>query len=128
MPKKSPPEQEGLAMVVALHSRVRVEQLLELSFFFVALKSFHNFSAFENKDRGNCSDAVLNSQLHVLRYVDLANFGFAFVISCQLVNDWTQSFARASAFRVKVNQYGAVRAEYISVEAVSCKFCRHFVS
>jgi hypothetical protein len=33
-----------------------------------------------------------------LSNVDFSNFGFSFVLSCQFVDDWTQSFARSSAF------------------------------
>ena len=77
---------------------MRVEQSLKLVFFSVALKSLYDFAALENKDRGYCSDTVLYGELHVLRNVELSNFGFAFVFSCQFVDDWTQSFARSSAF------------------------------
>ena len=76
---------------------VRVDQFLELRFFPIALKSFNNFTIFEQEDGWNCCDTVLHGKFHVLGNVEFANFGIAVVIAGQLINDWTQSFARPSA-------------------------------
>ena len=59
--------------------RVGVDELLQLSLLFVALRSRDNLATFENDDRRNGHDVVLRSELHVVGYVYFANFGSTFV-------------------------------------------------
>lgn len=82
-----------------------VENSLQSFFVLVALHAFDNFAALKDKNCWNSRNAVLNCQRHVLANVDFANFGFAFVVGCQLINDWTQSLARRSAIGIKIDQH-----------------------
>lgn len=111
-----------------LHRCVTVDQTLKLGFFAVASESLNDFSAFEDEDRWNCCDTVLHSEIHVLGDVDLSYFGFSVVIGSQLVNDWTQSLARASALGIEIDQYRSFRTEHIGFESIGCEFCRHVFS
>ena len=105
-----------------------VDQLLEISFLAIASKSLNDFATLENKDGWDSCDPVLDGEIHVLGDVDFSNFGVSVVIGRQLINDWTQSFAWASAVGIEINQYRCIRTEHVGLECVGCKFCRHVFS
>lgn len=105
-----------------------VDQLLKICFFTEASKSFNHFAAFEKQQCWNCRNAVLHSEIHVLGDVDLSYFGVAVVIGCQLINDWTQSFARSSTLGVEIDQYWSLRTKHVRFERVGCEFCCHVYS
>ena len=75
---------------------MRIDQLLQLIFFFKATKSLNHFATFEQNDRWHGRDTVLDRKFQVLRDIKLSDFSVR-IFRSQLVNDWTQSFARASA-------------------------------
>jgi len=104
---------------------VTVDQLLKIRFLAVASKSLNHFAAFEKQECWDGSDTVLHSEIHVLGDVDFSYFGITVVIGCQLINDWTQSFARSSAFGIEIDQYRSLRTEHVGLKGVGCEFCCH---
>ena len=82
------------------------------------MRSRDDFAAFENDDRWNGHDVVLHSEIHVIGNIYFADFGFAVVVSRQFFNDWTQSFARRSGIRVKVNEHGLLGLDHFGLKAV----------
>ena len=88
----------------------------------------NNFTAFEKQQRWDSRDTVLHSEVHVLGDVDFSYFGVSVVIGCQFINDWTQSFARASAFGIEIYQYRSFRTEHVGFESIGCEFCCHVYS
>gem|GEM_PF-5366390 len=91
---------------------------MQLSFLFEPLSSRDDFAAFENDDGWNGHDVELRSKLHVFGNVYFANFGFAIVVGCQFVNDWTQSFARWSGIGVEVNEHRLLGFDHFGFKVV----------
>ena len=82
---------------------MRVQSFLQNVFVLEALKTFDDFAAFENKDRWDCGNTVFNGKLHFVCNIYFAHDGTAFIVSCQFIDDWTQSFARWLCGRIKID-------------------------
>ena len=101
---------------------------MKIAFLAIAGNSLDHFSTLEDDDGRDGCNSILDGEFHVLGDVDFSNFGVSVVIGRQLINDWTQSFAWASAVGIEINQYRCIRTEHVGLECVGCKFCRHVFS
>lgn len=108
-----------------LDSDVSVDDFLEFFLLLEAAHSFNDFSAFEKQNGWDGRDAVLHCQLHAVCDIELSNFGSVGIVGCQLVDDWTQSFAGRSAVGVKVYQYRSIRTEHLGIERFGIEFNCH---
>ena len=100
---------------------------MKIAFLAIAGNSLDHFSTLEDDDGRDGCNSILDGEFHVLGDVDFSNFGVSVVIGCQFINDWTQSFARASAVGIEIDQYWSIRAEHVGFEYVRCEFCCHVV-
>ena len=105
-----------------------IQDRLKITFVFVALNSFYDLTPFEDEHRWNRRDSVLNGQFHMVAHVYFADAGFSFVVERKFINDWTQSFARWSALRPKINEHWFFSTQHLGFECLFCKFCRHDLS
>ena len=103
--KKSPRlNNGGFGFVLVLTLRFElIQNFLQRFFVFVALHALNNFTTLEHKDCWNCGNSIFNRKRHVIGDVYFTDLGFAFVVGCQFFDDWTQSFARASAVGIKID-------------------------
>ena len=107
---------------------VIVKNSLQFAFVLVSGDSLDNLATFEYQNCWNSGNSKLDRQLHVFAYVYLADDRFSIVLCCKFINDWTQSFARWSAFGPKINQNWFVCTEHLGFKCVFGKFCRHDLS
>ena len=107
---------------------VRVQDGLKIAFVLKPLNTFDDFATFENQHRRHGRDSVLHGKLHVIAHVNFADNRFSIVVCRQLVNDWTQSFARRSAGGPEIDKHRLVRFENLGFKRIFTKLYRHDVS
>ena len=90
-----------------------IKDCLKNTLIFVALNSLNDLTPFEDEHGWYRGDTVLNGQLHVVTHVYFTDAGFSCVVESKLINDWTQSFARWSAIRPKINQDWFISSQYL---------------
>jgi hypothetical protein len=120
-----PPASEGQAGSLSYGKALAfggIEGFLQTGFVGNALKALDGLAAFEDQERGDRFDAVLEGGLLIIVNVYFADLDGTCVLRGQLVDHRCDLAAGAAPGRPKIHEHGLIAAEDIGLKTVVGKF------